>query len=54
MKVYIVYLDWHSEESDDPMLQVCATEEAANRWIATISDERDREDCYIEEAEVFE
>lgn len=54
MKVYLVYLDYHSEASDNPVLQVCATEEAANRWIATISDERDRKDCYIEDMEVFE
>ena len=54
MKVCLVYLDYHSEETCDPVLQVCATEEAANRWIATIADEMDRKDCYIEEKEVFE
>ena len=42
MKVYLVYLGWQSEGSDDLLLKVCATEEAARRWIASLSDERDR------------
>ena len=54
MKVYLVYLDYHSEECDDALLQICATEEAAHRWIATIANEFDREECYIVEEKVFE
>lgn len=54
MKVYLVYRDYHSWECEDALLRVCATEEAAERYIASEIDDEFREDCYIIEEVVFE
>ena len=51
MKVYLVYIDYHSYEYSDDVVKVCASEEAAYRYIESCTDGRD---YYVEETEVFE
>ena len=53
MKVYLVYV-YNPKERIDVLLQVCATEEAAERYISSMVNEEYRKDCYIEDMEVFE
>ena len=53
MKVYLVYV-YNPKERTDVLLQVCATEEAAERYISSMVNEEYRKDCYIEDMEVFE